>query len=222
MISAVLQDALISVKDLTYRPRRSAASRWSPTASAGKASRQCPDGGAAASGLRARVVRAVVRRRQRRLLSRLPPARRRADPVAAGDPAGRWRPATIDLEFAGGATVRLGVRRSGCTRPISARLGPPPGSPTTARTIRHEARTAATDDKLIMALPNGRILDRGDAAPAPRRHRAGAGLRRSRRRGSCALRPPIPGSTSSACAASTSRPLSPSARRRSASPATTC
>ncbi len=114
VLSACLQDALVPVRDLAYVPDQQIfvfvanRFRWE--------SRLRSFPGEARPSVSASYAPSPSAR-SRRLLSRLPPQRRRQNPGAAGDPPGGSRSAAgavIHLEFSGDAAIRLEAARVLC------------------------------------------------------------------------------------------------------------
>ena len=130
----------------------------------------------------AHLVRGLLRRRSTARPIAASAARRGPHPGAAGDPrrAATVGAAAIHLEFAGGAAIRLEVARIQCRADDLGEPWPTPWHP------RHRRRgagkvvcRAARNDRPDPGAAQRPHPRRGDAAAAPDRHRARAGLRRS-------------------------------------------
>ena len=163
VISACLQDALVAVRDLAYDPEeRSFPVRRQPISLGKRAAARRP----ARLAYRADLVRGRLQRGGGGILSRLPPQRGRPDTVPAGDPA-RRDGASPSSNFPAAQRSGSRSRESSATPGISASRGRRHGSP------RHELDDSCVTvepvcgDRLIMALPNGRIL--GEVMPLLRR-----------------------------------------------------
>ena len=178
VLSACLQDALVAVARSRLSAATSSSFVSSPTAFAGRAGcARCR----ARSGHRARAVRGDLRRRSPAVSYR---GFRRGDEdrilcllAIRSEPDGRRRagdPSRICRRRRDPARCR--PHRCAAPRIWASRGRPHGGRDHDAGRGDVTARRRG-DDRLIMALPNGRILERGDAAVAPHRHRARAGLR---------------------------------------------